>query len=764
MLKKYNFILKDLDCANCAREIEEGLKENKELHNVVVNFNTLRLSYETDTVSKEEVIKKVLEIEPEVEVLDADLKKYEFLLEGLDCANCAREIEEGLQKIDGLENVVVNFSKLKLSYETSSVSKEDVIKKVLEIEPEVEVKEFSKETEKVKINNENSSKTKFQIIRLLIGTAIASLGLYLEKIDGMQIVSMIVVLVGYVILLYRTLKNAAKLLIKSHSINENFLVSLSCIGAYFIGEHFEGLMVIILYEIGKILEEKAINKTRKSISSLMNIKPEYANLKNGEDISVVKPEDVKIGDIVVIKQGEKIPLDGIVVKGEASLNTASLTGESKLRKVKVEDSVLSGSINENGLLEIKVTDEYKNSTVQKILDLVENATDKKAKTETFVGKAAGIYTPIVIVLAILVAVFLPLVSSTTYSQSIYRALVFLVISCPCAIAISVPLSYFSGIGKASKEGILIKGSDYIDSLKELKEIVFDKTGTLTKGEFNVEKITKLSKYTEDEILNYAAIGESFSNHPIAKSILRSAKKDIDTSNVKEYKEIAGKGISYQIDGKTILVGNSELVDCENTNDGTTDIFVKIDDEVAGIIVLADTIKHGTKEAIEKLKSMGIKTRMFTGDNFEVAKKVAKDLKISSVKAEMLPTDKYKEMEKIIDKRDEKCKVAFVGDGINDSPVLALADVGFSMGGVGSSSAIEASDIVIMTDNIEKIVQAIEIANKTCKIIKQNLIFAIFVKILVLVLSSIGVLGMASAVFADVGVTLITIFNTIRILK
>lgn len=692
------------------------------------------------------------------------LRKYNFILKNLDCANCAREIEEGLKENKELHNVVVNFNTLRLSYETDTVSKEEVIKKVLEIEPEVEVEEFSKETEKIKENNENSSKTKFQIIRLLIGTAIASLGLYLEKIDGMQIVSMIVVLVGYVILLYRTLKNAGKLLIKSHSINENFLVSLSCIGAYFIGEHFEGLMVIILYEIGKILEEKAINKTRRSISSLMNIKPEYANLKNGEDISVVKPEDIKIGDIVVIKQGEKIPLDGIVVKGEASLNTASLTGESKLRKVKVEDSVLSGSINENGLLEIKVTDEYKNSTVQKILDLVENATDKKAKTETFVGKAAGIYTPIVIVLAILVAVFLPLISSTTYSQSIYRALVFLVISCPCAIAISVPLSYFSGIGKASKEGILIKGSDYIDSLKELKEIVFDKTGTLTKGEFNVEKITKLSKYTEDEILNYAAIGESFSNHPIAKSILRSAKKDIDTSNVKEYKEIAGKGISYQIDGKTILVGNSELVDCENTNDGTTDIFVKIDDEVAGIIVLADTIKHGTKEAIEKLKSMGIETRMFTGDNFEVAKKVAKDLKIINVKAEMLPTDKYKEMEKLIDKRDEKCKVAFVGDGINDSPVLALADVGFSMGGVGSSSAIEASDIVIMTDNIEKIVQAIDIANKTCKIIKQNLIFAIFVKILVLVLSSIGVLGMASAVFADVGVTLITIFNTIRILK
>ena len=341
---------------------------------------------------------------------------------------------------------------------------------------------------------------------------------------------------------------------------------------------------------------------------------------------------------------------------------------------------------------------------------------------------------------------------------------FLVISCPCAIAISVPLSYFSGIGKASKEGILIKGSDYIDSLKDLKEVVFDKTGTLTKGEFNVEKIVTLSTYSNEEVLKYAGIGESFSNHPIAKSVLRSIDKPLDTSKVKGYKEIAGKGISYIIDGQTVLVGNSELVGYKSKNEGTTDIYVKVDNVVIGIIILADTIKPGTKEAISKLNSMGIKTKMFTGDSIEVARKVAKSLKINSVKAEMLPTDKYKEMEKIIEKRDEKSKVAFVGDGINDSPVLALADVGFSMGGVGSSSAIEASDIVIMTDNIEKIVQSIEIANKTCRIIKQNLIFAIFVKILVLVLSSVGILGMASAVFADVGVTLITIFNTIRILK
>jgi Cd2+/Zn2+-exporting ATPase len=707
------------------------------------------------------------------------LKKYEFTLNGLDCANCAREIEEGLQEIEGMENVVVNFAKLKLSYETDTVSKEDVIKKVLEIEPEVEVEEIDKNSAKEKADEkeENMSKTKMQVLRLILGAVIAGVGLYLEKFENMQILSMIVVLVGYIILLYRTLKNAAKLLIKNHSINENFLVSVSCIGAYFVGEHFEGLMVIVLYEIGKILEEKAINKTRKSISDLMDIKPEYANLKVGDEAKVVSPEEVKIDDIVIIKNGEKIPLDGVVVSGEASLNTASLTGESKLRKVKVGDEVLSGSINEEGLLEIKVTSEYENSTVQKIIDLVENATDKKAKTETFVNKAAKIYTPIVILLAALVAIFLPMISGVTYTESVYRALIFLVISCPCAIAISVPLSYFSGIGKASKVGILIKGSDYIDSVKDLKEIVFDKTGTLTKGEFSVEEIKNISdsKYSDDEILNYAVLGESFSNHPIAKSILKSAKTEVDTSKVSEYKEIAGKGISYKIDGKKVFVGNKDLM-LEETEkvsleslekaevDGSTNIFVRVDNTPAGIIVLSDTIKEGVKEAIQDLNKIGIKTKMFTGDNIEVAKKVAKELKINSVKAEMLPTDKYSEMEKIIKNRDEKSKVAFVGDGINDSPVLALADVGFSMGGVGSSSAIEASDIVIMTDDIKKIVDAIQISKNTCKIIKQNLIFAVFVKILVLVLSSVGILGMASAVFADVGVTLITIFNTIRILK
>ena len=685
------------------------------------------------------------------------LKKYSFILRNLDCANCAREIEEGLKENKELKNVIVNFNTLRLSYETDTVSKDDVIKKVLEIEPEVNVQEINQD------DGYEEESSKGEILRLLIGAIITGIGLYLEKVNGINVISVIITLFGYGVLLFKTIKIALKTLFNNHSVNENFLVSLACLGAFCIGQHLEGFMVIILYEIGELLEDKAVNKTRKSISDLMDIKPKFANLKTENGVEKVEPDDVKIGDTIVVKKGEEIPLDGEIVSGSGSLNVSSLTGESRLKNVKVGDSVLSGSINEEGLLEILVKEEFKNSTVQKILDLVENATDKKAKTETFVSKAAGIYTPIVIVLAVLVAALLPICAGISVKDSLYRALAFLVISCPCAIAISVPLSYFSGIGKASKEGILIKGSDYIDSLTKLKEVVFDKTGTLTKGEFTIKEIKQLKNYTKDEILEYAVIGESFSNHPIAKSIIKNAK-EIDTSKASNFKEESGKGISYEIDGKTVSIGNSEFVGAEEAKEQTTNIFVKLDNEVIGVICLEDSIKEGVKEGLEKLKKLGIKTKMFTGDNFEAAKNVADELGINSVKAEMLPTDKYSEMEKLINERNEKSQIAFVGDGINDSPVLALADVGFAMGGVGANSAIEASDIVIMTDNIEKIAQSIKISKKTFRIIKENLSFAIIVKILVLVLSTLGILGMASAVFADVGVTLITIFNTLRILK
>ena len=682
------------------------------------------------------------------------MKRYEFILKDLDCAACANEIQEKLAKNPGLHNVNVNFAKLKLTYETDTVSVEEVRKAVKEQEPEVEMIS----TEKMKeIENKNESKMGTQIARLLIGIIIAGIGLYAKLPDA---VSTIFIILGYVILLYRTAKNAFKMLFASKKINENFLITISCVGAYLVGEHMEGLMVIILYEIGKILEEKSISKSRKSIKDLMDIKPEYANLKTENDIKQVSPEEVKIGDIILVKEGEKVPLDGIVTRGTADLNTASLTGESKLTQVSENKNVLSGSIVVDGMIEVKVTEEYKNSTVSRILDLVENATDKKAKTETFVNKASSIYTPIVIGLAAVVAIFLPLFTEIPYTGnngSIYRALIFLVISCPCSIAISVPLSYFSGIGKSSKEGILIKGSDYIDAIKDIKEIVFDKTGTLTKGEFEITKIDTFENYSEQEVLKYAAMGEKYSNHPIAKSIMKANKEEI--AEVQDFKEIAGKGLSYQYNGETVLVGNSVLVDANDTNEeGATKIYVKINDKLAGIIYLGDTVKDGVVETINELKALGIKTNMFTGDNKQIAEKTGKEIGIENIKSEMLPQDKYNAFEEIINKKDEKSKVAFVGDGINDSPVLARADVGISMGGVGSESAIEASDVVIMTDNVSKILDAIKISKKTCGIIRQNLVFAVTVKVLILFLSTIGLSGMWQAVFADVGVTILTIFN------
>ena len=696
------------------------------------------------------------------------MKKYEYEIEGLDCAACANEIQEGLNKNPEIKNANVNFAKMKLTYETDTLSKEGIEKIVQSIEPEVELLEVnskSKDLKNEKAQKENRKKLWLHILRLVIGSIVSGVGLYIPM---SQIASTIFIVLGYAILLFKTAKNAVKLLFKSKTINENLLITISCIGAYLVGKSSEGLMVIILYEIGKILEEKAINKTRKSISDLMDIKPEYANLKKGDEIETVEPSEVKVGDIVVAKQGEKIPLDGIVVKGTASLNTASLTGESKPQDVAENDIVLSGSIVLEGLLEIKVTEKYENSTVSKILELVENATDKKAKTETFVNKAAKIYTPIVIGIAILVGIFLPLISNVTYggeNGSIYRALIFLVISCPCAIAISVPLCYFSGIGKSSKEGILIKGSDYLDELKDVKEIVFDKTGTLTKGQFGISKIEVYSdKYVENDVLKYVVWGESYSNHPIAKSIVRNAQ-NVETKKVENYEEITGKGIKYNIDGKTVLVGNSSLVGKADEVAESTKIYLKIDDELVGAILLKDEAKHGTKEAIQALNSRGIVTKMFTGDNKKAAKQIAEELGISEFAAEMLPDQKYSELEKELEKyKGTNGKVAFVGDGINDSPVLARADVGISMGGVGSGSAIEASDIVVMTDSIDRIDCAIDISKKTSKIIKQNLIFSIGVKIIVLVLSVFGVANMWEAVFADVGATLITVLNSLRILK
>ena len=705
------------------------------------------------------------------------MKSYKYTLEGLDCAACAKKVEDEIANTEGYKDVVVNFSTLKLTFKTNKPNpKKEITKLVQKLEPDVEVLEDGEENHDKEEHNGND------IARIVVGIAI-----YLIAIIGKfnTTVTSVLTIIAFAILLYKTAKKGFKQLFKNKVLDENMLIVVSAIGAYLVGKNSEGLMVITLYEIGKILESKAVNKTRKSISDLMNIKPEYANLKQGEEWKQVIPDKVKIGDVILVKTGEKIPLDGIVIKGNAQIDNSTLTGESKLLEVAENSKVLSGSINTNGLIEVKVEQTYENSTVSQILNLVENATDKKAKTETFVSKAAKIYTPVVMGFALLVAIFMPLIiAGVTYKESIYKALIFLVISCPCSIAISVPLSYFSGIGKASKKGILIKGSDYLDGIKDIKEIIFDKTGTITTGNFAVSEIQAIdANFTEQDVLKYFAMGEKNSNHPIAKSILKKYEEvfrqnsniimkdnednqanNFKIENVENFEEVSGKGIQYQYEGKTIKIGNAEFTNADKENIVGTVLYLNIDGNVVGKIVLTDEIKPATKETMEKLHKLGINTKMFTGDKKEIAEKIAKEVGIKAVKSEMLPQDKYNELDTIIAKRDENQKVAFVGDGINDSPVLARADVGISMGGIGSSSAIEASDVVIMTDELSKIDDAIEVSKKTNKIIKQNLIFSIGVKVLTLVLSLFGVADMWQAVFADVGVTLITIFNTLRILK
>lgn len=677
--------------------------------------------------------------------------KCKYKLNNLDCANCANKIEQTLKRDKNINDASVNFTKLTVMVDTNMEKgvKTYVSNIVKGIEPDVYVLDL----------NENATTKKsvlFHTLRLVIGIIASLFGVFVFKGN----ISKVLIIIGYVVLLLRSFTNAVKLLFKSKTINENLLVTISCVGAYLTNNIHEGLMVIILYEIGKILEELAVNNSRKSISNLMDIKPEYANLKNDKGDVKVSPETVKIGDIIVIKQGEKVPLDGIIIKGSAKLNTTALTGESKLREVTINDEVLSGSVNESGLIELKVTNLYNDSTVSRILELVESAGDRKAKTETFVAKAAKIYTPVVLVLAVMVALFLPILFNVSVSTAIYRALVFLVISCPCAIAISVPLSYFSGIGKASKDGILVKGSDYLDALGNINKIIFDKTGTITTGNYSDYKLTILyDAYKEKDVIKLYVKGEKLSNHPIAKGIINVFNINVKTNDITNFKETSGKGISYELDGKKIKIGRGSFCKVKEKSNA---IYLSVNNKVISKLELIDGIKKDAKKTINELKKLGITPYMFTGDNKDVALNIAKKVGIENTKYELLPEDKYKLLEEEISSNNGT--TAFVGDGINDAPSLARANVGISMGSIGSASAIEASDVVIMTDELEKIVDGIKISKHTSKIIKQNLIFAIGVKVLVLILSSFGIASMWQAVFADTGVTLLTILNTTRILK
>ena len=576
-------------------------------------------------------------------------------------------------------------------------------------------------------------------------------------------------IISYIIVGYEILRKAIRNIFRGKIFDENFLMSVATLGAFGIGEYPEAVAVMLFYQIGELFQDYAVDKSRKSISSLMDIRPDFANIYRNEKIEKVNPEEVKIGETIIVKPGEKIPLDGHIIDGKTSIDTKALTGESIPKDVIEGDEVLSGCINLTGAIKIQVTKEYGESTVSKILDLVENASSRKSKSENFITKFAKYYTPIVVIIAVILAIIPPLIiKGASFTEWLYRALSFLVVSCPCALVISIPLSFFGGIGGASKIGILVKGSNYLEALANTEIAVFDKTGTLTKGVFEVQKVNAIG-VTKEELLEIASYGENYSNHPISKSIKQAYNKKIDESQIMNVQELSGLGIEAKIKNQNVLLGNEKLmnekgIEFEKCKDIGTILYIAIEGKYAGYILIRDKIKEDSKKTIEELKRNGIKqTVMLTGDRKNVGEAVAKEIGIDNVYTELLPDEKVKKVEELLKTKTEKGKLAFVGDGINDAPVLTLADIGIAMGGLGADSAIEAADIVIMTDEPSKIIKAIKISKKTMRIVKENIVFAIFVKIAVLILTAFGLSTMWEAVFADVGVSIIAIINAFRAL-
>ena len=585
-----------------------------------------------------------------------------------------------------------------------------------------------------------------------------------------EIINKIIFLVAYIIVGFEIVRKALRNIIRGKVFDENFLMTVATIGAFGIGEFPEAVAVMLFYQVGELFQSYAVDKSRKSIANLMDIRPDFANIEKDGKIQKVDPDDVKIGDIIVVKPGEKIPLDGIVIDGNSSIDTKALTGESLPKEIEKGEEVLSGTINLNGVIKVKVTKEFGESTVSKILDLVENASSKKSKSENFITKFATYYTPIVVIIALILAIIPPLlVNGASFSDWIYRALSFLVVSCPCALVISIPLSFFGGIGGASKMGILIKGSNYLEQLANTEIIVFDKTGTLTEGVFEVQKVSPVD-ISEEELLRITAYAENYSNHPISVSLKKAYNKQIDEKEIIKTEEIPGHGILAQIGNKEVLVGNEKLmkqkeIDYQKCDEIGTILYIAINGKYAGYILIADKIKKDSIKAIKNLKKNNIKqTIMLTGDRKDVGESVAKELGLDKVYTELLPDGKVEKVETLLKEKTEKGKLAFVGDGINDAPVLAISDIGIAMGALGSDSAIEAADIVLMTDEPSKIVDAIYLSKRTMRIVKENIVFAIFIKVLVLILSAIGLSTMWEAVFADVGVSIIAIINALRVLK
>lgn len=718
-----------------------------------------------------------------------------LVLNGLNCANCASKIESKVNKINGIKNASLNFSTTVLTIELiEEKEKDNIINEikliVKKLEPHVKVSEKTDNkndiynnkcndsccinlNEDKKHSHSKKSNNKFleyfkDNLLLIIGTIIYIVALVYKNNENL--LSVILFGISYLIIGGSVLLSAIKNIFRGQVFNENFLMSIATIGAFFIGEYPEAVAVMLFYQIGEVFQGYAVNKSRKSISSLMNIRADYANLLKEDTEIKVSPEEVNINDVIVIKPGERVPLDGIILEGTSFIDTSALTGESVPREVTVGNEILSGSINNSGVLKVKVDKEFGESTVARILELVENASSKKAPTEKFISKFAKIYTPIVVIIALLVAVIPPiLIKDATFSSWIYKALSILVVSCPCALVVSIPLGFFSGIGAASKKGILVKGGNYLEALKNSEIVIFDKTGTLTKGVFKVTDINP-KNITKEELLEVTAMGELYSNHPIAISILKAYGKDINKEYIKNYKEISGHGIEVTIKENNVLLGNSKLMKSKNINYEEVDsigtiVHVAINDEYKGNIVISDEIKENVKEELKELKKFGIKkTIMLTGDIKNVANKVAEAIGIDEVYSELLPADKVSKVENILNSKSKKGKVLFVGDGINDAPSLARADIGVAMGGIGSDAAIEAADVVLMKDNIKELSEAIKISRKTNKILWQNIIFSLGIKVLVMLLVVLGLTNMWVAVFADVGVTLIAVLNSMRIIR
>lgn len=715
------------------------------------------------------------------------MKSNECMLsiEGLDCPNCAAKVERKINTLEGIKEANVDFLGKKIVVLADEISENELVELIQTEVDKIEdgVKVFVPKVQAGESSSEEEDTGKIKK-KLLIGGILFVLGIFVPK--TLFIPKLAVFLVSYLVIGGDVLLSAFKNILNGQVFDENFLMAIATIGAFAIGEYPEGVAVMLFYQLGELLQGIAVNNSRKSIVSLMDIRPDYANIKVGEGIKKVSPEEIKVGEIIVVKPGEKVPLDGKIVKGASTFDTSALTGESLPREAKAGDDVLSGFINKNGLIEIQVAKVFSESTVSKILYLMENAGSKKSKTENFITKFARYYTPVVVITALIVAIFPPLlIQGATFSDWIYRALIFLVVSCPCALVISIPLGFFGGIGGASRHGILIKGTNYLEVLNNLESVVMDKTGTLTKGifkvtEVNVKNNIKINDFennktelTKPLLLKYAAHIEKFSNHPIAQSIVaeyENSVSKVDENVVKDFEEISGFGIKVNINNHQFLAGNSKLMNLENItfdkkeNLGTA-IYLAADGKYIGNILISDEVKEDSARAIKGMKENGVKEIvMLTGDNEAIGKNIAEKLGIDKVFTELLPNEKVEKLEEIYKTKSEKGKVAFVGDGINDAPVLARADLGIAMGGAGSDAAIEAADVVIMNDEPSKIVTAIKIAKKTKEIVWQNITIAFAIKIVVMALGLFGDATMWEAVFADVGVALLAVLNATRVLR